>query len=264
MKKILITCLLSLIISCSCLPDIAWAKTTKSCPQNVNKLTVGDECKIEIINLHPTQSEIGIYQVKYNEALLGLIEAGKSPKYANIQEYLTKKTVPVVIGPNNTLYMVDRHHTVRAVWDYFAHASQPKIYIKIIQNWSEAPDFWQKMKTNNYTYLGSNNQEINPEELPDNIGKLVNNNYRSAVGLAVKWTYLEEPKGEAQYFYQFKWGDCLQRLGFFLPTNIQRDEVYATAAFLHDEDNQAKFGNVCHLEPPHEMSLEEVITELES
>ena len=119
------------------------------------------------------------------------------------------------------------------------------------------------MQENNYTYLGSDEHLINPQKLPNNIGELVNNNYRSAVGLAVKWTYFEQPKGEAQYFYQFRWGDCLQKLGFSLPANIQRDDVYVTAAFLHNQENQAKFTNVCNLTPPQESSLEDVIRKLE-
>ncbi len=260
MKKIFIYCLLSLIISCLFFPHIAWAKT-KSCPNNVAQLEVGNECEIEIIKLHPTQSEIGMYQVKYNQALLAVIEAGDSKKYNDIKEYLKKKVVPVVIGPNNILYMVDRHHTVRGIWEYVNHDPQQKVDIKIIKNWSQEPEFWVKMIANNYTYLGSENNHITPAQLPAKIGDLVNNNYRSTVGLAVKWTFLEQPKGEAKYFYQFKWGDCLQKLGFSLPATIQQDEVYATAAFLHNEDNQAKFASICNLEAPQEKSLEDVIRE---
>lgn len=237
---------------------------TNSCPQNIDQLKVNDQCKIELIKLHPTQAEIGLYQVRYNIALLNLINAGKSKKYHDIDEYLQRKIIPVVIGSNNIIYMVDKHHSLRAIWEYFNHNPDQKVYIKVIQDWSKEPNFWQKMQENNYTYLGSDNHKITPEKLPKNIGDLINNNYRSAVSLAAKWTYLQEPKGEAKYFYQFKWGDCLQKLGFLLPSDIQLDEIYATAAFLHREDNQAKFPTVCHLDAPQEVGIEDFILDLET
>jgi len=263
MKKTIIIPLISLFIALFLMPTNALAKI-ETCPNNINKLEVGDECKIEIINLHPTQREIGLYQVKYNEILLDLIIEGKSKKYDSIKDYLIKQIVPVVIGPNQILYMVDRHHTLRGIWEYFNHDPEQKVYIKIIHYWSKEKNFWQKMKASNYVYLGSNNQQITPEQLPSQIGDLINNNYRSAVGLAVTWTYFHEPKGEAKYFYQFKWGDCLQKLGFSLPTELQRDEIYATAAFLHSEENQAKFPSVCNLNTPEEISIKDFISELES
>jgi len=263
MKKFIISFLISSIISVFYFTNLAQA-SSKNCPNNINLLKVGDECQTQIVNLHPTQQEIGIYQVNFTKTLLQIIEAGKSQKYKNLDQYLEKKVIPVIIGDNNILYMIDKHHTLRAIWEYFNYNREQKVYIKVIDNWSQENNFWQKMEKNNYVYLGGENKKIHPQQLPDEIGKLINNNYRSAVGLAAKWTYLQQPKGEAKYFYQFKWGDCLQKLGFILPPEIQRDEIYATAAFLHDQNNQDKFSTVCNLEPPQEVSVEDIIIDLET
>lgn len=35
---------------------------------------------------------------------------------AKLVKYIGKKTVPVVIGPENKYYMLDRHHAARALW----------------------------------------------------------------------------------------------------------------------------------------------------
>ncbi len=234
-----------------------------TCNLKTETIKVNEICEIDISKLHPTQAKIGLYQVNYDIELLKLINEGKSSKYKTIKDYLKAKIVPVVIGDNNIFYMVDRHHTIRAIWDYFDSKNKPKIPIKIVQNWSSKKDFWQQMKSNNYTYLGVGKDEINPSQLPKNIGELTNDNYRSAIGLAVNWTFLKEPKGEEKYFYQFKWGNCLQKLGFNLPAKIQRDEVYATAAFLHDEKNQTQFKNSCNLTILESESFDDMIQVLE-
>jgi hypothetical protein len=53
-------------------------------------------------------------------------------------------------------------------------------------------------------------------------------------------------------------------LGFLLPSDIQLDEIYATAAFLHSEDNRSKFSRVCHLDAPEEVGIEDFILDLET
>lgn len=225
-----------------------WASATiNNCSLNPNKIKIEETCQIAIAKLHPTQANVGMYQVQYNMELLKLINNKKSQKYDSIKNYLKAKTVPVVIGPKNKLYMVDRHHTMRAVWDYFKQNDEQKVYIKVIQNWSNKKDFWEAMKTNNYTYLGTENSEISPDQLPENIGSLGNDNYRAAVGLAVKWAFFEKPKESEIYFYQFKWGNCLKKLDFKLPEKLNRNDIYATAAFLHNQDNKSKMKSYCQI-----------------
>ena len=103
--------------------------------------------------MHPSQAKVGMYQVKYNLELLKLIDNNESSEYKSIREYLKRtKVVPVVIGPNNIFYMVDRHHTMRGIWDYYQQDIERKVYIKVIKNWSNKQNFWQEMKANNYTY----------------------------------------------------------------------------------------------------------------
>lgn len=264
MKKIIIIVFLTISLSLF-LPSLSVsAKKIDSCPVNINKIKLEEECKISLGSLHPTQAKVGMYQIEYNLALLNLIDDNKSDRYDSIKDYLKDKVVPVVIGPNNIFYMVDRHHTLRAIFDYYKGDLDTKVYVEFIENWSNKNDFWQAMKDNNYTYLGVGKDEINPNQLPENIGELTNDNYRSAVGLAVKWAFLEKPKGNAVYFYQFKWGNCLKQLGFNLPEKIDREDIYSTAAFLYNEDNQAKFANVCNIEITQPKSLKSIAKKLEN
>jgi hypothetical protein len=263
MKKTILVFIITicLIFKLSALPVEA---KIKSCPLNPSKIDLEEICKIEIGKLHPTQAKVGMYQVKYNQALLEVISQQESDKFDSIENYLQKKQVPVVIGPGNIYYMVDRHHTMRSIWDYYQGNPQIKVYIKVIKNWSKKKNFWQEMKENNYTYLGASGTEINPNQLPTNIGDLTNDNYRAAVGLAVKWAFFDSPKGEAKYFYQFKWGNCLKDLGFKLPEKLDRDKIYATAAFLYNNDNQAKMAKICNLQITKGREFKDIVRTLEN
>lgn len=263
MSKIIISFLLtfSLIVL---LQSLSVSAKINNCPVNLANLKIEENCLISIGELHPTQAKVGMYQVYYNQELLKFIEDHKSPKYKSINEYLKDQVIPVIIGANNKMYLIDNHHTVRAIWDYYKADKNTKVYIKVIKNWANKKDFWEEMKANNYTYLGASGAEIKPSQLPENIGGLTNDNYRSAVGLAVKWAFFEKPKGDAKYFYQFKWGNCLKQLNFKLPEKINREDVYATAAFLYNQENKGKMKRICNVSITDGESFSDMIKVLEN
>ena len=54
--------------------------------------------------------EIGL-QLAYNYISYQL----RSEK--EMEQYLKKKEIPVIIGPNNKFYLIDRHHLLYALWE---------------------------------------------------------------------------------------------------------------------------------------------------
>ncbi|MBR8827121.1 MAG: hypothetical protein DSM107014_04315 [Gomphosphaeria aponina SAG 52.96 = DSM 107014] len=221
------------------------------------------ECQISIGDLHPTQAHVGMYQVNYTVAWLKLIEDGKSQKFASIEELLKQKVVPVVIGPEGKLYLVDHHHLLRAIWNYYQGNPNTKVYIKYLQNWEDKPDFWAAMQTNNYTYLETRGKEIQPSELPNSIGDLTDDPYRAAVGMAMQWGLFKQPEGEAKYFYELKWGDCLQKQGFDLGKELDRSEIFRTIAFLYQLGETNNINSACSVPVPQGKNLDEITEELD-
>jgi len=70
-----------------------------------------------------------------------------------LHHWLKKRTVPVVIGPGKLLWMLDRHHSMRAMLD--SKVKDKKVQIKIKDNLSHlsTENFWKVMQARNWIYL---------------------------------------------------------------------------------------------------------------
>lgn len=244
----------------------ALAKIDK-CSTNFSNLAVGTKCEVSINQLHPTQPNVGMYQIEYNKARLAVINDGKSDEYPSIKDYLQDKEIPVVVGPGATLYITDRHHTLRGLWEYYDGKPNVKVYIEVIENWQNKPNFWEAMKQNNYTYLGAAGTEINPDDLPSSIGDLGNDPYRAAIGMANKIGFVKKPKdkqGNDIFFYQFKWADCLKKFGLKLDEDIDQFEVYQTLTLMSNPEILEQWNNVCTVPKPKFKSLKSIVKTLEN
>jgi len=261
MKKVILL-LITIAIILILLARPVTAKIT-DCTAEYSNIPINTQCQVNMVDLHPTQANIGLYQVEYTKAWLNLIDSGKSQIFPSINEFLQQKIVPVVIGPEGKLYMVDNHHTMRAIWDYYQGEPNIKVSIKILQNWQDKSDFWTAMQTNNYTYLGPPGAEINPREIPNSIGDLTDDPYRAAVGMAMQWGFFEKPQGEAKYFYELKWGDCLKKQGFDLGEELDRSEIFRTIAFLSELREQNQINRICNVPVSEGKTLAEISQDLE-
>ena len=272
MKKILLLCLTVAFISLSFVISPSVDAKNSTCPTLSSDLKAYSKCQISIDKLHPTQPFVGNYEVKYKDAFLKAIEHGESTKYKTVKEYVDRQIVPVVLGPGNRFYMIDSHHTMKAIWDYYKGKSknhddpQNSVKIEIHRDWRNKPDFWSTMEKNHYTYLGHPGSTISPKDLPRNLGELKNDPYRAAVGMALKWGFLKRPKGDNKFFYQFKLADCLKEFGLTLPEEINRSHVYQTLAMINDPkyENSPKHKkkSTCKNLQPRKLSLEKIAAKL--
>jgi len=262
-QKFWLFCLTLAVLGLSIvLPPSADARISP-CPSRPPQLRTTLECQIAIADLHPTQPVVGKYQVQYQVAVLNVIDRGESSEYATVEDYVNQRKVPVVLGPGNQFYMVDSHHTMSSIWEYYQGNPNIRVNIEIIQDWRNKPDFWSAMKANNYTYLGTPGNTISPEDLPRNLGELKNDPYRAAVGMALNWGFFERPKGEKIFFYQFKLADCLKEFGLTLPEEINRSHIYQTLAMIHDPEYSYGNSSVCNIPRPQELSLEGIAKKLQ-
>ena len=128
---------------------------------------------LDVLELHPTQFAVGMRMVMEKEESL----VSYTPKER--ARYLEKHPVPVVLGPGNICYMVDRHHLTRACWQ----ADIENVFVHLWEDWSHLYEgfFWRRMNKMGWVYLydqfGLGPRR--PELLPENVLGLADDPYRS-------------------------------------------------------------------------------------
>lgn len=157
----------------------------------------GDIFIESVWNLRPTQAYVGMKQIE--ERTEKIADMSKKKRH----KYLYKRTVPVVIGPDNEYYMIDRHHLAVAL----IKADHKKLYVEILHDWSDLSEsaFWKRMKEKKLTYLKRpDGSEMSYRDLPYDVSELKDNPYRSLA-------YFAREKGAFQNtstpYSEFYWAE---------------------------------------------------------
>jgi hypothetical protein len=137
----------------------------------------GELCKVDLLELHPTQFAIGFRAMKKKEKEILQLEDEDSLKH-----YLKKHAEPTVIGPKGRLYIVDHHHLGRALLEAKIKAT----YAEILANWKNKSEtaFWSAMKNKGWVFPYDENGAgpLPYEQLPDSLYQLRDDPYRSLAG----------------------------------------------------------------------------------
>ncbi len=163
-------------------------------------LPAGAAYALDARKLHPTQFSHGWREVVYKAAKINAM----SP--AAVTVYLTKKDVPVVIGPGGVPYMTDGHHTLRSLIE--SNAPDKTAYGHILANWSDldAATFWARMEVNNYAYLkNAHGRSLPPAALPESLLVMERDPWRSLAWGVMEARGFAEQKGV--FFQEFRWAD---------------------------------------------------------
>lgn len=157
---------------------------------------------IAIKDLHPTQAAVGFKEVEKKAKKITKKQEG------NIDNYLRKEAVPVVLGPGNKKYMIDGHHFLAAAYKQ----KIDKVYYDVVDDLSNLASeqlFWEKMIDMKRVYLKRNGQAIQPADLPQDIGGMVDDPYRTfASEVRDKGGF----KKESVPFIEFMWADYFRHL----------------------------------------------------
>ncbi|WP_300455808.1 ParB/Srx family N-terminal domain-containing protein [Accumulibacter sp.] len=129
-------------------------------------------CWIDIKDLHPTQSAVGMGAAACKS---GKITA--KAKAGKLEDYLLEdnRWVPLVRGPGGKFYLTDHHHLSTAVLNADIADKQKKLYAYLLKDWSnmKEDEFWKNMEKDNLTWLKNpQGQQISPKDLPPKISKL--------------------------------------------------------------------------------------------
>lgn len=157
---------------------------------------------IEISKLRPTQFAVGMREVDQKiQKLMGL--SGHK-----VEQFLLDHPVPVVLGPEKAIFIIDHHHLVRASWEHGLLAV--KTEVKSDLSHLKSDGFWASMKKQNWVYLrdqfGGGPHE--PLFLPHDIRSLADDPFRS-----LAWE-LREAGGYQKVetpFAEFKWAEYLRQ-----------------------------------------------------
>jgi hypothetical protein len=154
------------------------------------------KCKVD--GLHPTQLAVGMEEVKEKEHKFKKMDGNELEKYEQ------DNPEPVVAGPGGALYIIDHHHLARALMDIGVN----KTYCTQMADYSRlmAPAFWKKMEEKKwvYTYDEYGNGPRPYSEIPDTVGGLKDDPYRSLAGAVRSAGGYEKTDAP---FAEFKWAD---------------------------------------------------------
>lgn len=154
--------------------------------------------KSPVLDLYPTQLALGMYEVDAK------IREFKVMAHHELQDYLEKHPVPVVVGPKKRNFLVDHHHLVRACWE----SRIDMVHLSELDDLSKLDDdaFWKKLASKNWCHLydpfGGGPHSY--KNLPDSVRGLGDDPFRSLAWLVREaGGYL---KSEAP-FAEFQWAN---------------------------------------------------------
>jgi len=152
-------------------------------------------------DLHPTQLTVGMIVVQDKKKHL----AALSP--SDRQSFMKDHPMPAVVGPQGKLYITDHHHLGRAALDAGVATGFFTVDADLSKCTTET--FWKEMNESQWVHpLDENGVRHYYTSIPDRLGKLVDDLYRSLAG------YVRNAKGYDKTptaFAEFIWADFFRR-----------------------------------------------------
>ncbi len=151
--------------------------------------------------LHPTQLTVGMIVVQDKRKHLAGMKA------AERQDFMEAHPMPAVVGPQGRLYITDHHHLGRAALE----AGVPTGFFLVEADLSKSTEesFWKEMNENLWVHpLDGNGVRHCYSSIPDSLGRLVDDLYRSLAG------YVRDEGGfdkTPTAFAEFIWADFFRR-----------------------------------------------------
>ncbi len=211
---------------------------------------------VDLDRLAPTQMNIGLIAMKDK-----VQKIEKKDREGELLKYLNKKIAPAFIGPDGRYYIIDRHHTSRALYE--AKVSFKRFKVDIIKDlshlsWDEFFGFMQKRQ---FLYLYDQGVgPLSPNTLPKYIWDLSDDPFRS-----LSWMVRERggfKKVDIPYL-EFIWGDFFRkRIHLNGHEQCDLDRVFKEAFELSQSD-EASFLPGYSTKKQHKISTSVVIDQLD-
>jgi hypothetical protein len=172
----------------------------------------------KVLDLKPTQFAVGMLEVEEK------IEIVQGYGKKQLRDFIDEHPIPVVVGPDGDLYIVDHHHFLAVCY----HVDVKKVRIRVVKNLSKSSmtyaQFWKWMfKTRNawpFCQFGEGPRKA--LYLPKDIRGVADDPYRSVAWFVRRAGAFENSD---RNFAEFKWANffrekrLLDRCG---PTDMKR------------------------------------------
>lgn len=161
-----------------------------------------------IVELLPTQVTVGMREVEFKR------KTWRARDRDDAARYLTTHSVPVILGPGARLFIVDRHHLTRALFD----EGVVNVPIRVIADVSDLSndEFWRILEYRHWTHpFDEEGERCAYENLPKFVGDLVDDPFRSLAGALRRAGGYSK---EMSPFSEFRWAD-------YLRSRIEREVV---------------------------------------
>jgi hypothetical protein len=159
-----------------------------------------------VLKLRPTQFAVGMLEVEEK------IEMARDLDEEQLREFVEDNPIPVVVGPDKNLYIVDHHHFLSVCY----HIGVKRVRIKIVRDLSKRrlsyAQFWKWMfKTRNaYPFCQFGEGPRKAIYLPKDIRGLADDPYRSLAWFVRKAGAF---KNTEKNFAEFTWANFFRSRG---------------------------------------------------
>jgi hypothetical protein len=184
----------------------------------------------KILKLKPTQFAIGMLEVDEK------IKMVRSYRKREMRDFLDENSVPVVVGPDGGLYVVDHHHFLAVCY----YVGIKKVRVRVVKDLSKKnmsyTQFWKWMfKTRNaYPFCQFGEGPRKAIYLPKDIRGLADDPYRSVAWFVRKAGAFENSE---KHFAEFKWANFFRSKRLFdrhgmagMPRALKRAAILAQSA----------------------------------
>lgn len=193
-------------------------------------LQVGEQCLAQINEFRPTQSAVGVAAALDKQEKLE-----KHYRKGKLWKKTKDKIIPVIVGPDLALYILDGHHTSWALLNSkLIPLDEKKLTIQVFLNAAHMSmsAFYDEVLAHNAFLLKTDREKpVLPSELPTSLAKLEDDPFRSIAKFVNKNKY---SGGKGCYkkvevnFLEFYWAKHFFNSGL----KFQGDYPTATLAAL--------------------------------
>lgn len=153
-----------------------------------------------LMDLVPTQMTVGLREVNLKRLRWRERSSGEATNFLN------KLRIPVVLGPNARIYLIDRHHLTLALYDEGIR----ELNVSVFADFSRFSlgEFWTTLERQHWTHpFDGEGRQRCYQDMPETIDDLEDDPFRSLAGALKRAGGFAKDRAP---FSEFKWADFLR------------------------------------------------------
>jgi phasin len=155
---------------------------------------------VAVADLAPTQMTVGMREVSFKR------RRWRSRSSRQAADYLNKLRIPVVLGPNERQYLIDRHHLVLALRE----EGIVEFTVSVVANLRllSFDDFWASLERQHWAHpFDDEGRRHSYNDMPKTIDSMQDDPFRSLAGTLKRAGGYAKDKAP---YSEFKWADFLR------------------------------------------------------